>query len=1087
MKLLLSASAVLFMVGCVTDARLADLTDWDGDGHAPVEVGGADCDNQDPTVHPDAEEICGDGLDNDCDGVIDDDGVGAGVFYRDEDQDGAGDDSRSATGCSAPPGYVATAGDCDDEDAAIRPLATERCDGIDNDCDQRVDDADDSTVDVPVWYADTDLDGYGDDADVVQSCEQPLGYTSQAGDCDDQRGDIHPGALEVCDGGVDNDCDLLADDDDDVVAYAEGSVLAWPDDDGDDYGDAATAASPRCEIGAGQTDQGGDCDDVDPFVNPDALEVCDGGVDNDCNGVADDDDPGVDPETVLSFLPDGDGDGYGAAAGTPVLSCAQPPMYVPDGGDCDDGDGAVHPGATEVCGGADDDCDGLVDDDDDTLDPGATTSWYPDGDGDGFGDEGSVIQACVAPANHSDANGDCDDGDPQRHPAHPEICDAKDNDCDGWADDDDDSVDPGSQTLWYADADGDGFGADASATYACDRPSGYLITGGDCDDGAYGVNPGGVEVCDDSDTDEDCDGLVDDADPDLDPASVDTWYTDGDGDGYGDALVAGWASCESPPAAALLGGDCDDGDATVSPGAVELCATAYDDDCDGLDGDADPGGVSDGVLGYKDDDRDGYGALPVVVCTYSGSVVAEGDDCDDTDVFVNPGATEVCGDGIDNDCDSDSDCSWSGTRAAEEAAASFVEGVGVGDGLGHAAALGDVDGDGRVDLATGAPFVDVSSSSEGTVYLFSGLPLGGPATAATGSISGVEAYGEVGATLAAGDVEADGLPDLLIGAPGVGELLLFADLTLGGHRTAGAATRVITGSTGDFLQGGGVVGIGPKTRLADPRGDDVVVVSPGASGGKGWVHLFVEVEVATSDADAAVRVEGDLPGDIHAATLMDDYDGDGAADLVVGAGGASPVLLDEGLVALFSGEDLGTLWGTLADADLTKVGAGPQDFFGSSVTDVGDVVGSGAGALLVGTDAGAPNGYASLLVFDGAGAIEGEVRLEGAGGFDGAGAGVAAAGDVDGDGLADLLVRSTADEVVALIHGGVHLVGTFPIDLDTADAHFTDAGGVGDPLGSLGDLDGDGYDDFGIGVLDATSTTGQTGAGRLFIVPGAGM
>jgi hypothetical protein len=99
--------------------------------------------------------------------------------------------------------------DCDDDDAAVHPSATELCNGIDDDCDGLVDDADPKVADPGTWYVDADGDGYAGTA--VRACLQPADAGARAEDCDDGEPSIHPGAVETCDG-VDQDCDGIADD-----------------------------------------------------------------------------------------------------------------------------------------------------------------------------------------------------------------------------------------------------------------------------------------------------------------------------------------------------------------------------------------------------------------------------------------------------------------------------------------------------------------------------------------------------------------------------------------------------------------------------------------------------------------------------------------------------------------------------------------------------------------------------------------------------------------------------------------------------------------------------------------------------------
>jgi len=134
----------VWLVGCVTDAEVERVLDRDGDGFRSAAAGGTDCDDGDPRIHPGAPEVCGDGVDNDCDGAVDDFGQGAVTWFRDEDGDGVGNVDVTRPAC---PGWTAglaegwstEPGDCDDADPARYGGAFEACDGIDNDCDAEID------------------------------------------------------------------------------------------------------------------------------------------------------------------------------------------------------------------------------------------------------------------------------------------------------------------------------------------------------------------------------------------------------------------------------------------------------------------------------------------------------------------------------------------------------------------------------------------------------------------------------------------------------------------------------------------------------------------------------------------------------------------------------------------------------------------------------------------------------------------------------------------------------------------------------------------------------------------------------------
>ena len=164
----------------------------------------------------------------------------------------------------------------------------------------------------------------------------------------------------------------------------------------------------------------------------------------------------------------------------------------------------------------------------------------------------------------------------------------------------------------------------------------------DCDDTDAAVNPDATEICD---------GLDNNCDGDTDLASAAgavSWYSDGDGDGYGDP-ASEILACYDPGGMIPDGGDCDDGDVDIAPGVAEVC-DGIDQDCDGF--------IDDGVTTawFADADGDGFGGGAILLfdCYGDAGLVAGDGDCDDTDGDVNPNATEVC-DGGDNNCDGDVD------------------------------------------------------------------------------------------------------------------------------------------------------------------------------------------------------------------------------------------------------------------------------------------------------------------------------------------------------------------------------------------------------------------------------------------------
>ncbi len=206
------------------DVATTYYADADGDGFGDPDVTLAacarpdgystlntDCDDADTAIFPGGSEVC-DGADNDCDGLVDDaddsvDTRGGVSVYPDSDGDGFGDPDIPVLACAPGEGTTEDASDCDDADPEIRPDAAEACDGVDNDCDGRTDDADDAVTGTITAHVDADGDGYGSATETVEVCAYGDGAVEDSTDCDDTLDSVSPGAVESCLDEVDNDCD----------------------------------------------------------------------------------------------------------------------------------------------------------------------------------------------------------------------------------------------------------------------------------------------------------------------------------------------------------------------------------------------------------------------------------------------------------------------------------------------------------------------------------------------------------------------------------------------------------------------------------------------------------------------------------------------------------------------------------------------------------------------------------------------------------------------------------------------------------------------------------------------------------------
>jgi len=659
----------LFLMSFVFLPACPTLVDMDEDEYSPDDEDPAfvDCNDDDETINPGMTELC-DEIDHDCDG---EDWNGLELFDRREDVDGDGfGGGEIVASCSITlGGWVDALGeeDCDDDNEAVFPGAEDICNSLDDDCDlitdEGFDDDEDGFVDGAnadcaanlgpaeldcddgddLVYPgapercndeDDDCDGLVTDEEADEDGDQ---FTPCEDDCDDSVISINPAMIEVCDG-LDTNCDgdLLEDEvDADEDTWLPCDPLLAPFF---DHTPALPEGDPIPNVGG--FSGGGDCDDDDELIYPDAAEACDL-VDNDCDEDIDEDFD-LDRDGFVDGTVDVDGDGIPdcEAGGHTLL-------------DCDDAELSTHPGALEACDLVDSDCDGSLADEFPDLDgDGIPDCIAVDTDGDGALDtgdcapldntifpgatelcdlidsncDGSLVDGflntdgddepdCVDEDDDNDLfpdDVDCEPLDDTFYPNAPETCDALDSDCDlSLADEFEDFDNDDDPDCTDTDDDNDG---DPDVT--------------DCDDHNPAAFNGNIEIADNF-VDDDCSG-----------ADTVTCFVDGDGDGVGisdSPTLEADGLCGDDLGESNFDTDCDDGDDTIFPGAEEFC-DSDDSNCDGDLVDQFTDIDNDDIPDCADDDADGDG-----FSTVAG-------DCDDADALVFPSAVELC-DGIDNDCD----------------------------------------------------------------------------------------------------------------------------------------------------------------------------------------------------------------------------------------------------------------------------------------------------------------------------------------------------------------------------------------------------------------------------------------------------
>lgn len=637
-------------------------------------------------------------------------------------------------------------------------------------------------------------------------------------------------------------------------------------------------------------------------------------------------------------------------------------------------------------------------------------------------DAGAELQPVDADGDGYFEGEDCDDDDPGVSPAAiDDSCDGVDQDCDGHPDDH-----APAWRFWYPDADGDGYGDPDSAQLACAEPAGFTKDFLDCNDDDAAVHPLGDEgICDGVDSD--CDGSVDE-----DAATALVFHTDADGDGHGDP-ASPVVGCEAPAGAVLDATDCDDASAAARPGGEEVCGDGLDGDCDGVV-DAACGGAVEVDLGY------------------SPRLTGEPPDASYT--------------------------SWLGGT---------VMSLGVG---------GDSNGDGVGELLVGLPNASPNGSYSGRVYVVDSLPASTSTFAGAGRVlNGLEADSYVGESVGfLRDVDGDGADELLIGAPwwqdqgavyvlggGEGATLASPRARLTGGVPYGQAGASVADG-GNFLAGGAIVVGAP---VGDSDGQVFVVPAD-----------VVGERPLRAAASAVFAGEPDWPCAGESLANVGDLDGDGISDLMIGGTGACEYELHAGAAWLVMGPASGDR--SLADADARIRGTVDEGGLGWRIAGPGDVDGDGNGDVAIGAPdvptTGAGTGTVQLFFGAPVGDLSADaaaLRLDAGTGDYSAGESVSGAGDVDADGRADLLVGVPYQHNTNGTVGGVYLVtgastgvwelpavasrltgawDDWAIGSEVAAGAIGSAGGFSIAVGGLNLNADDGYDDAAGSVRFADPT-----------------
>ena len=547
--------------------------------------------------------------------------TGSITYYEDFDTDGFGNPAVSQPGCAPIPGYVTNNTDCDDTNSAITTGSTFYedfdGDGLGNPAVTQVacsaptnfvsngNDCNDSISAIgaaQTYYQDSDNDGYGNPAVSQTTCTQPMNYILDNTDCNDNNNLIHPGATEIPNNGVDEDCNGS-----DLNTL--GTTLGMYQFTGNTCATPAlglTTAQPANATFSSYTYNNVDCVSGTDYLNtgnwnttatvdtseyysftitPAACYAMDLNQLKWMHRVSTT--TGLATVHVRSSLDNFAADIYS-------MTFAATGVYVNEAITLSSAFDAVSgpvefrffiTGAAQVSGAYRHEDVSLIG----NITAQATQTYYADTDGDGYGNPASSVSDCSAPAGYVSDNTDCNDSNDEEFPG----------------------------AIWYQDSDNDGLGNNAVSLTQCMQPANYVSDNTDCND-----------------TDDQIGSVV-------------MYYVDLDNDGFGDANDPGTNSCTPIAGSVTNADDCDDSDEDINPSETEVC-DGLDNNCDG---DTDEGFTM--LTYYEDVDNDTYGdaASSVTDCAQPAGYVTNDDDCNDANAAIHPGATDNTGNGVDENCD----------------------------------------------------------------------------------------------------------------------------------------------------------------------------------------------------------------------------------------------------------------------------------------------------------------------------------------------------------------------------------------------------------------------------------------------------